>query len=315
MIRTIFFLFLIAFVSQNKVGAQQIDMRPQPMRLNMPRGVRQEQRLKADSNTYTILLLKDSAYCYRGTALKKTKRFSLENIVPLRNDLLEKKKQIGENKMVVLIRPAASATYQDIVNVLDEMTINSIKRYAMDDVDESQKKYFHVESFMDFNPPSPVEITMPTSVASTNYPDDNAVLITIDKNDKVYFSVLSSSDSILNEVIVKLSDEKKLNLTKDELEHFKITPFIGVPFSQLIKFLDLPVNEQKQINQPGIPVDSLGGELTLWISVAKQAFVGKRLNILIKGDNNSGYKVFKNVIEALKRNELFKYQLVTSNGD
>jgi len=51
--------------------------------------------------------------------------------------------------------------------------------------------------------------------------------------------------------------------------------------------------------------------LTVWINNAIYAFQGHSVNYLVKGDNNAKYPAFKGVIEALKKNELFKYQLIT----
>ena len=64
-----------------------------------------------------------------------------------------------------------------------------------------------------------------------------------------------------------------------------------------------------------IPMDSTGGELTFWINAAKRAFIAagkKKLTYLIKGDNDSKYPTFKMVIDAMRKNEEFKYQLVTT---
>ena len=43
--------------------------------------------------------------------------------------------------------------------------------------------------------------------------------------------------------------------------------------------------------------------------------MGKKLNFLIKGDNNSKYTAFKGVIDAFKKNDIYKYNLVTNAED
>jgi hypothetical protein len=48
---------------------------------------------------------------------------------------------------------------------------------------------------------------------------------------------------------------------------------------------------------------------------AKRAFAGEKLNYLIKGDAKSKYPTFEAVVSALKRNEEFKYNLVTALDD
>jgi biopolymer transport protein ExbD len=44
----------------------------------------------------------------------------------------------GKSRLVVLIRPSASASYMNIVDILDEMTILDVKKYAL--MDEADKK-------------------------------------------------------------------------------------------------------------------------------------------------------------------------------
>ncbi|MER3499218.1 MAG: biopolymer transporter ExbD [Chitinophagaceae bacterium] len=167
-----------------------------------------------------------------------------------------------------------------------------------------------------FKPPEPVEVTTPSSVSSDALPESDAVMVTIDKEGKVYFTVFSEKDpGVLDHLMKSISDTKGLNLSNAEIVTFRKTPMVGVPFSQLKSFLQIPAEEQKNVKQPGIPIDSTGGELTYWIQASKKAFAGRRLKYLIKGDNDSKYPVFKSVIDALRRNEEFKYNLVTAPED
>jgi len=104
-----------------------------------------------------------------------------------------------------------------------------------------------------------------------------------------------------------------LGLTDAEKQNFKNAPIIGVPFANLKGFLDIPNAQQSKVAQPGIPVlDSLNNELVWWVAEAKKVFAGGKLNYLIKGDNTSKYPTFEAVINALRRNEEFKYNLITS---
>ena len=65
-----------------------------------------------------------------------------------------------------------------------------------------------------FKPPEPVEITTPNSVSSEPLPENDAVMITIDKNDKVYFSIFSEKDpGVFDQIIKDLNTQKNLNLT------------------------------------------------------------------------------------------------------
>ena len=167
-----------------------------------------------------------------------------------------------------------------------------------------------------FKPPEPVEVNTPKSVSTTELPESNAVLITIDKEGKVYFTALSQKDqSVYTSIINDLNSSRNLGLSPAEIQNFRKTYLVGVAFSQVKQLLGMPADQQKNLKQPGIPVDTTGGELTYWVQAAKSAFAGQQLKFLIKGDNNSKYPVFKNVIEGLKKNDVYKYNLITAPED
>jgi len=167
-----------------------------------------------------------------------------------------------------------------------------------------------------FKPPEPVEVNTPKSVSTTELPESNAVLITIDKENKVYFTALSQKDqSVYTTMMNDLNSSRNLGLTPAEISNYRKTYLAGVAFTQLKQLLDMPEDQQKNLKQPGIPIDTTGGELTYWIQSAKSAFAGQQLKFLIKGDNNSKYPTFKNVIEALKKNDVYKYNLITAPED
>ncbi len=168
-----------------------------------------------------------------------------------------------------------------------------------------------------FKPPEPVEIKTPGSVLSQKMPESNAVLISIDSSNKVYFSLLSEKEPERFDALIKGVNEKQnLGLTPAQISNFRKTYMVGVPFAGLKQLLDIDATEQGKVKQPGIPVmDSTNNQLVWWIQEAKNAFAGEKLVYLIKGDGSSKYPAFEAVIEALKKNEEFKYSLVTSLDD
>jgi len=164
-----------------------------------------------------------------------------------------------------------------------------------------------------FKPPEPVKITTPGSVSSQKLPQNNAVLITIDTADKVYFTVLSEKDKTkYDDVIRNINTEQNLGLTEAEMSVYKQFYMVGVPFSSLKELLNKDPKQQGAIIQPGIPKDTANNQLYWWINAAKKAFAGEELKYLIKGDSESKYPALFAVIEALKKNEQFKYHMVTS---
>jgi biopolymer transport protein ExbD len=167
-----------------------------------------------------------------------------------------------------------------------------------------------------FKPPEPVQITTPNSVSAQELPSDDAVLIIIDSTNRVFFSVLAEKNkTIPDQVIQKLNTGRTLNLTPAQMANFRKTNSVGVPFTSLGSLLDVPSEDQGKVKQPGIPVlDTLDNQLVWWISAAKEVFRDNQrpLKYLIKGDGGSKYPAFEAVIAALKKNDEFKYNLVTS---
>jgi biopolymer transport protein ExbD len=167
-----------------------------------------------------------------------------------------------------------------------------------------------------FKPEEPVKVETPNSVSSDILKENNAMLITIDKDSKVYVNFASVNDpnkDKLVTIINGIATSRGIALTDAEKQNFKNAPIIGVPFASLKGYLDIPNAQQGATLQPGIPVlDSLNNELVWWVSEAKKAFAGEKLLYLIKGDNTSKYPTFEAVINAMRRNEEFKYNLITA---
>lgn len=168
-----------------------------------------------------------------------------------------------------------------------------------------------------FKPPEPVEITTPNSVSAGELPQNDAVMVSIDAEDRVFFSVLSEkSVEKFDQIIQEINTSNNLNLSDAEMANFRKTLMVGVPLSKLQSLLRVPADQQKSVQQEGIPVlDSASNELVRWIAASKNAFAGQKLTFLIKGDSKSKYPTFEAVVSALKRNEEFKYNLVTAPED
>lgn len=168
-------------------------------------------------------------------------------------------------------------------------------------------------------PPEPVEITTPNSVSTKVLPENDAVLVEMDAKGKVYFTMLAENNpDAKRRVIRNLNTTRNLGLSEAEINNFVNVHSVGVPFTQLKGLLSKPVETHKNIVQPGIPVmDTTNNELYFWIRDAVSAFsgTGKRVNYLIKGDNAAKYPQFKAVLDAFKKNDIFKFQLVTSPED
>ena len=167
-----------------------------------------------------------------------------------------------------------------------------------------------------FKAPEPVEIKTPNSVSTKDLPNSDALMVLFDSTGRVFFSVLADKNPTdkLN-VIKNINTSQNLGLTDNEMKNFTKMPAIGVSFNKLKQLLAIPMEDQKDVRQPGIPVDTLGGELYYWIRDAIGTFTGKQLKYLVKGDNDAKYPNFKLVLGAFKRNDIYKFNLITSQED
>ena len=83
----------------------------------------------------TLLLGKnDVIYYYEGELAPDGSNFKTTNFKEIREVIIDKKKATDPKDFVVVIKPIPEATYKNTVDILDEMTINDVKRYAMVDI-------------------------------------------------------------------------------------------------------------------------------------------------------------------------------------
>ena len=159
-----------------------------------------------------------------------------------------------------------------------------------------------------FKPSEAIAVETPSSVSSKVAPNKDFVLVTIDKDGKVFLTI---DDKQKREAVAN-----SLNATKNlgiDVAAFKSASFVGAPLSGLKTFLSLSEENRKGDQLPGIPCkDSTDNELIIWMQVVNEAYAGAKMDLLLKGDNVAKYPAFKNVLTAFKRNNIQKFQMVTN---
>lgn len=164
-----------------------------------------------------------------------------------------------------------------------------------------------------FKPDEPVTVTTPNSISEVPLPDADIMLITVDPEGRIFFSI--DDQNVRLDLINKLDEEKGLNLTDAEKQSFMIGASVGVPFNQLKSYLAAPMEEKAKLDKtvPGIPTDSTvtseNNELALWIKEAR--YSNPKLRITIKADAKASYPDIKEVISTLEGWKIFKFSLIT----
>jgi biopolymer transport protein ExbD len=167
-----------------------------------------------------------------------------------------------------------------------------------------------------FKPPEALSVVTPSSVSTKVAPEKDVVMVIIDKDGKVYLSVSEANQAEKKEMIESINTSKNLGLSDAEKNNFirVANAYIGAPFSQLKSYLQKTPESLQKVVKPGIPaVDSTNNEMVDWFKAAQDAFQGRKMNILVKGDDASKYPSFQGVIIALKKNDLMKFQVVTAS--
>jgi biopolymer transport protein ExbD len=136
---------------------------PKTMDLNMPKDTdkKEDETKVKQSGALTIMLGKgDKVYYYEGELAPDGSNFKSSTFKEIRNEIIRKKQEVIKNYVadpkdeeikekakkngdpnwekaaldrdfVVVIKPNEEATYKNTVDMLDEMTINNVKRFAM----------------------------------------------------------------------------------------------------------------------------------------------------------------------------------------
>ncbi|MBP7557478.1 MAG: biopolymer transporter ExbD [Chitinophagaceae bacterium] len=140
---------------------------PVGMDLNMPKDTnKDEEQTKAkQSGALTVMLGKDNnVYYYEGELAPDGSNFKQTTFKGIRDEIIRKRKEViaaytgnaaceekarekgkdprkscEDEDFIVVIKPTANATYKNTVDILDEMTINNVRRFAMVKIADSEK--------------------------------------------------------------------------------------------------------------------------------------------------------------------------------
>jgi biopolymer transport protein ExbD len=101
-----------------------------------------EPSLAPESKTVSIILTENNFAYYKGNNLH-TLQFAPTSSVALRtiiqNHIQQIIRQNGKrNEAIILIKPTSTSSYAQLVNCLDEMTINDIKKYVVMDATKDE---------------------------------------------------------------------------------------------------------------------------------------------------------------------------------
>ena len=119
------------------------------MDLFMPKDTNKDEELNKakESGALTIMMGKDNhLYYYEGKLAEDASNFLSTSFDPdkgIRKIIIDKKKRTPPEDLVIVLKPNEEATYKNTVDMLDEMTINNVKRFALVDISEVENQLIH----------------------------------------------------------------------------------------------------------------------------------------------------------------------------
>ena len=114
---------------------------PTAMKLNLPKVTDKpdEQNKLKESAALTVMPSKQNmVYYYEGLDPSKLNQTTFKGV---RDIILDKKRRTDPKDFMVIIKPTQDATYKNTVDMLDEMKIDDVKRYALVDITPDEYKF------------------------------------------------------------------------------------------------------------------------------------------------------------------------------
>ena len=159
-----------------------------------------------------------------------------------------------------------------------------------------------------FRKPEIVPVNTPSSVAETKLQDGNIVQITVNDEGRYYFGIID--DHHKEPILEKMGKKYGIEFTDEEKRTFLGLSEVTVPIGSLKSYLGAS-DEQRKATIPGIPLDSANLQLIDWVEFSYE--VEPDLALAIKGDVNTQYPKFRELINQLVERNFNRFQLITSS--
>jgi biopolymer transport protein ExbD len=115
---------------------------PKVLKMILPRDVPDKNKqTQPESGVLTLLLGDhDQVYYYERADPESMRSIAFSGI---RSVILSKKVRTRPNDFMVVLKAGPESSFKNAVNILDEMTINGVKRYAMVDISTVESSWMH----------------------------------------------------------------------------------------------------------------------------------------------------------------------------
>lgn len=158
-----------------------------------------------------------------------------------------------------------------------------------------------------FRTPEIIEVATPKSIAESKLQDGKVMRITITEDGRNLFNIFDENKRV--QVLEEMGKRYGISFTDAEKNNFKETADFGVPMNEMKTFLNKSAREREDYVK-SIPLDSINNQLVDWVT--RMHAVDGEVVLAIRSDRDTKYPEFKELIDALQKQNINKFQLVTS---
>lgn len=175
-----------------------------------------------------------------------------------------------------------------------------------------------------FRPSEVAEISIPASTAQIPVPDNNILLIQVNKEGQVYMGV--DDQNTRNRALPKIQAEFGVQFTEAQAKVFRLLDAFGLPINQLPGLLAMESNDRAKAKQAGLSLEVVPPnqsefmrlvEIYRFANEEQRIEDGRppedRMKIAIKADKDADYEVVNEVIAQLQFKKINKFNLITSS--
>lgn len=159
-----------------------------------------------------------------------------------------------------------------------------------------------------FKPDEPVIVDTPSSVSEIKLPDVDIMLITIDKDNRVFFSL--DGKETRKTLLSAMGKIYNITFSAEEAEQFANASSFGVPIAELKQYLGIKAEDRSKYASKGIPCDSVNNELANWVWQSRVA--NNDIRVAVKGDRQTNFPIVKQVIATLQEKKVNRFNFITS---
>ena len=161
-----------------------------------------------------------------------------------------------------------------------------------------------------FRPQEAVQIDIPASTAQIPIPDRDIMMFQIAPDGRLFFNLDDQPTRL--KLLERLSTAYSMPFTAQQKDAFRTLENWGMDIRALPDFLSRDPVTRATITQPGLNIDTTGGEHQVEDLILFSRQENNNLRIAIKGDKTTEYRYFDKLIQALQNRKVNKFNLITS---